>query len=179
MNRRAAIAAHRRSCGDSETECNIPDCSPLQPRTPKLQLTTNPPMKTSEVLLANMPQEQLKALHNNAIRSGDQDAAASLSKFMVDRPPQSGCLLCNGDGDYPTKRSVEFVCGRCVVLLSEMSQGDLKTAYRMALDSNQSRKAGAIRKFIEGETTNERTKKKYQRPVERKSPLRMAGVGSP
>ena len=180
MNRGAAIAEHRRSCGGSVTKSNILDGPLFQPRTPKLQPNTNPPMKTSEVLLANMSQKQLKALHREAIRTGDQGAAASISKYMlVDQPPQSGCLYCSGCGDYPTKRSIEFVCGRCVVLLSEMSQGDLKTAYRMALDSIQTRKAGAIRKFIKGETTNERTKKKHQRPTERKSPLRMAGIGSP
>jgi len=175
MNRSAAIAAHYHGCGESVGKRNNPTCPLHTSHLSKTKRTKIP----SQVLLANMPQKQLKALHGEAIGSGDQDAAASISKFMVDRPPQSGCLFCNEDGDYPTKRGTEIVCGNCVASLVDMTQSDLKRAYQLAMRSNQTRKAGAIRKFIEGETTNERTKKKHQRPTERESPLRMAGIGSP
>jgi len=96
MNRRAAIAAHSRSCGESVRKWNNPTCLLHPSPLPKTKRTRIP----SQVLLANMPQKQLKALHGEAILAGDHDAAASISKYMVDRPPQSGCLCCGGRGDF-------------------------------------------------------------------------------
>ena len=63
MNRRAAIAAHSRSCGESVRKWNNPTCLLHPSPLPKTKRTRIP----SQVLLANMPQKQLKALHGEAI----------------------------------------------------------------------------------------------------------------
>lgn len=143
-------------------------CSHFQPHHPTIQTA----------LLANMTQNQLKSVYADAMHAGDQAAAAAIVRFMVDKPlarQTHGCLFCGP----PTNRRIETVCGECVALLASLRQDQLKTAYRCAIEFNQSRKARAIRKFIEGAATDERTQTKHQRPAQRTAPLRMAGVGTP
>lgn len=135
-------------------------------------------MTIHTTLLANLPQSHLRSLHRQAVKDGDTAAAETIARFMVDRLPETGCLFCNGASYYPVKRGVDFICPRCVVILSNAKKKDLRAGYEKAAQLNMPRKAKAIRKFIEGDI-NERGETEHQRSTPRISPLRLAGVGSP
>ncbi len=43
-------------------------------------------MTIHRTLLANMSQTRLRSLHNHAVKAGDDDAAATIARFMIDQP---------------------------------------------------------------------------------------------
>jgi len=59
------------------------------------------------------------------------------------------CLFCNGkEKNYKPSQCVEFVCSRCVLLLANADQDDLKLAYQKAVSKKFMRKAEALKMFI-------------------------------
>jgi hypothetical protein len=80
------------------------------------------------------------------------------------------CLFCGQpEKSHKPSKSVDFICGRCVQLLLNADQADLKRAYEKALAMGSMGKAVAIKKFIEGEIHAETEEPK--RNLERKRPL--------
>lgn len=83
------------------------------------------------------------------------------------------CLFCSGT-DYAcsTQSHADFICSRCIVLLSSADQSNLHRAYRKATQQGSHRQARAIEKFlIEGEH-HERQTQNAKRNLARKRPMR-------
>ena len=61
-----------------------------------------------------------------------------------------GCLFCRqpGDGQYKPPPKTDFICWRCVMLLSAASQSELNKAHRKALKQNSHDQARAIESFL-------------------------------
>jgi len=71
------------------------------------------------------------------------------------------CLFCNNqERNYKPDPHVDFICGRCVVLLADASQEDLKKAHTLAIEKGYLNKANAIESFLipEGKHANRPTK---------------------
>jgi hypothetical protein len=67
------------------------------------------------------------------------------------------CLFCN-EPEPSCKPEVDFICGSCVVLLTDANQADLKTAYQKALNEGYLRKVSALESFIIPEGKDEQRK---------------------
>jgi hypothetical protein len=62
------------------------------------------------------------------------------------------CLFCKDpEKNYKPAPGIEFICSRCVLLLADAGQDDLKQAYAKALDKGYLRKASAIESFLRRE----------------------------
>ena len=67
------------------------------------------------------------------------------------------CLFCNlSETNYKPESHIDYICGRCVILLTDADQADLKKSYSKALDKGYQRKAKAIKSFIIPEGKNGR-----------------------
>ena len=59
------------------------------------------------------------------------------------------CLFCSlPEPNYKPDRHVDFICGDCVILLTDASQEDLKRAHAKAILTGYPGKARAIESFI-------------------------------
>lgn len=82
-----------------------------------------------------------------------------------------GCLFCNGqEPNYTPGPNVDFICSRCVILLADADQNDLKRAHSKAVAKGYPGKAKAIESFLIGETNEQRKPKtkKHRRHSNRK-----------
>ena len=85
------------------------------------------------------------------------------------------CLFCNlPEPNYKPDPQVDFICGRCVILLADADQEDLKRAYDKAKAKGFENKAMAIESFLidEGDYKNDRKAKNSKPNLERARPLR-------
>ncbi len=84
-----------------------------------------------------------------------------------------GCLFCNGqEPNYKPGPDVDFICSRCVILLADADQGDLRKAHAKAIEKEYPRKAKAIESFLIEDEYNVRETEKSKRDMERERPLR-------
>jgi len=85
------------------------------------------------------------------------------------------CLFCNGqEPNYKSDPGIEIICSRCVILLADANQDDLKRAYAKAIEKGYLNKARAIESFlVDGENDDDRKTKKSKRNMERKRPMRV------
>ena len=83
------------------------------------------------------------------------------------------CIFCNSqEPDYKSGANVNFICSRCVLLLTDANQDDLKQAYFNAMDKGYENKASALKSFIIEDEIYGRKTKKSKRNLERARPLR-------
>ena len=82
------------------------------------------------------------------------------------------CPFCNREEGHKYKpgKDFEFICSRCVQLFSSSKQGDLKRAYKKAIDKGYLNKAKAIESFLIPEGNDEQRKpttkkRRRQKPV--------------
>ena len=84
-----------------------------------------------------------------------------------------GCLFCNSkEPNYKPGPEIDFICSRCVMLLSAANQDDLKQAHDRAIKKGYLGKAKAIKSFIIEDKANVRKTKKPKRGMVGKRPLR-------
>ena len=85
------------------------------------------------------------------------------------------CLFCNGrEKNYKPEPGIEYICSRCVILLGDADQGDLKRALAKAEEKGFKNKASALKSFIIEDEINGRKTKKLKRNLVRKRSLRAA-----
>jgi hypothetical protein len=81
------------------------------------------------------------------------------------------CLFCsNQESNYRPTSSIDFICSRCVTLLGNADQDDLKGAYAKAIEKGYTNKAKAIESFLIDRGKNEQRKpksKKHRRHSDR------------
>ena len=83
------------------------------------------------------------------------------------------CLFCNDqEKNYKPGLGIEYICSRCVILLGNADQGDLKRALVKAVEKGFNNKASALKSFIIEDEFNGRKTKKSKRNMVRKRPLR-------
>jgi hypothetical protein len=84
------------------------------------------------------------------------------------------CLFCNRNGRYNRNPGTEYICGRCVQLLLDAGQDDLKRAYALAIEKGIDRKAKAMESFLIPEEHNEqrKPKSKFRLNINRKRSFR-------
>jgi hypothetical protein len=83
------------------------------------------------------------------------------------------CLFCNEfDSTHRTPTYTDFICSRCIILLSSADQSELYRAYQKAKQMGSHRQAHAIEKFLIEGARHERKTKKSKRNLARKRPLR-------
>jgi len=71
----------------------------------------------------------------------------------------NNCLFCDcEEPSYRPGKDTEFICSRCVLLLADADQADLKTAYQKALNGGYKRKVSALESFIIPEEKDEQRK---------------------
>ena len=69
------------------------------------------------------------------------------------------CLFCNlPEPNYKPESHIDFICGRCVILLADASQEDLKKAHTLAIEKGYLNKANAIESFLISEGKDEQRK---------------------
>ena len=87
------------------------------------------------------------------------------------------CLFCSreeGHG-YKPEKEIEFVCSRCVQLLSGAHQEDLQRAHKKAIEHGYQNKAKAVAMFIEKEIKDGKKPEKRRRHFNRKGIVRTLG----
>jgi hypothetical protein len=83
------------------------------------------------------------------------------------------CMFCNiPEPEYKPGANVNFICSRCVLLLADANQDDLKRACVKAEAKGFKNKASALKSFIIEDEYNERKTKKSKRDMERARPVR-------
>jgi hypothetical protein len=84
-----------------------------------------------------------------------------------------GCLFCgNLEKNYKSDPGNDFICSRCVQMLTSADQAELKRAYNKAIEKGYLNKAKAIESFLIPEGFNVRETQKSKRNMVRKRPLR-------
>ncbi len=85
------------------------------------------------------------------------------------------CLFWHGqEKNYKPSQYVEFVCSRCVLLLANAIQEDLKLALAKAEEKRLVNEVSAIKFFIIEDECNVRKTKKFKRNMGRKRSMRAA-----
>ena len=85
------------------------------------------------------------------------------------------CLFCNvQEKNCKPEPGIEYICSRCVILLGDADQGDLKRALVKAEEKGFKNKASALKSFIIEDEINGSKTKKSKRNMVRKRPLRAA-----
>lgn len=83
-----------------------------------------------------------------------------------------GCLFCNGqEPKHKPGPGIDFICSRCVILLADADQDDLKRAHAKAIKKGNPGKARAIESFLIEDEYNVRETEKPKRDMERARPL--------
>ena len=86
------------------------------------------------------------------------------------------CLFCyDPEPEYKPGAGIDFICSRCVQILLEADQQDLKRAHVKAIEKGFTNKAAAIESFLVPEGMNEQRKpgpKKCERHFNRKGIVR-------
>jgi hypothetical protein len=84
------------------------------------------------------------------------------------------CLFCNeSEESYKPSKDIDFVCSRCVLILANASQEDLKKAYQKALYGGYLRKVSALESFIiPEEKYGKRSTKSVKRNINRERTAR-------
>ena len=80
------------------------------------------------------------------------------------------CLFCNlPEPNYKPESHIDFICGGCVILLTDADQDDLKRAYGKAIAMGYLNKASAIESFLMPEVKDgKRPSKSVRRNIDRK-----------
>ena len=74
------------------------------------------------------------------------------------------CLFCsNQESNYRPTSSIDFICSRCVILLGNAGQDDLRGAHAKAIEKGYTNKAKAIESFLIDGGNNEQRKPKSKK----------------
>ena len=78
------------------------------------------------------------------------------------------CLFCNfPEPNYKPESHIDFICGRCVIILADADQADLKRAYDKVVLEGYENKVKAIKLFLIPEVMD--GKRPISKPVPGKS----------
>jgi len=74
------------------------------------------------------------------------------------------CLFCSSlEPNYRPTPGIDFICSRCVILLGDADQDDLKRAYTKAIEKGYKGKAKALESFLTEGGNNEQRKPKSKK----------------
>ena len=87
------------------------------------------------------------------------------------------CLFCGGgEPDYRPEPKTDFICSKCVQIMLEADQEQLRRAYKLAMGKGYANKARAIESFLEERTYHDdRKTEEHKRNIGRKKIGRVAG----